>query len=52
MLYQLQDEGVLSVLDIDALSATIGVKHIPDGAHGNREFIRAAQDLIVRSIAL
>lgn len=52
MLYQLEDEGVLSVVDIDTLSASIGVKHIPDGAHGNGVFVRAVQELIARSIAL
>jgi hypothetical protein len=52
MLYQLEDEGVLSVVDIDTLSASIGVKHIPDGAHGNGVFVQAVQELIARSIAL
>ena len=52
MLYQLEDERVLSVVDIDTLSASIGVKHIPDGAHGDGVFVRAVQELLAISIAL
>ena len=48
MLYSLEEEGILIVVDIDSLSATLGVSNIPDGAHGNRVFIDAARELILR----
>lgn len=50
MLYSLEREGVLTVVDIDSLSATLGVSNIPDGAHGNGAFAQAARELILRHV--
>ncbi|MEY4701691.1 MAG: hypothetical protein RL326_1878, partial [Pseudomonadota bacterium] len=50
MLYSLEQEGVLTVVDIDSLSATLGVSNIPDGAHGNRVFTDAVRELILRHV--
>jgi hypothetical protein len=50
MLYALEQEGVLTVVDLDSLSATLGVNNIPDGAHGNRAFSEAARKLLLRHV--
>jgi len=50
MLYKLADERVLTVLDVDCLSASIGTINIPDGAHGNQYFTQAATKLLAQSL--
>ncbi len=51
MLYSLEDEGALTVLDVDSLSASLGTSIIPDGAHGNRTFVQGMQDLVLKHLA-
>jgi hypothetical protein len=47
----LEDKGLLTVLDLDLVKATLGGRRFPDGSHSDRAFDLAAQDLILKAVS-